>query len=72
MALNSYRKMRSLLPTVGLALTALTISVEGQSGIYNTTDCMAPTGEVSWTVAQPRYSNATVPIQEVGPLLEES
>jgi hypothetical protein len=59
--------MRSLRPTVGLALIALSISVDGQSGIYNTTDCMAPTGDVSWTVAQPRYYNATVPIQEVGP-----
>jgi hypothetical protein len=59
--------MRSLLPTVVLALTALFVPVEGQSNIYNTTDCMAPTGEVSWTVAQPRYSNATKSIQEVGP-----
>ncbi|KAE9373012.1 hypothetical protein N431DRAFT_337227 [Stipitochalara longipes BDJ] len=59
--------MRSLLSIVVLALTTLSFSVEGQSNIYNTTDCLATSGEVSWTVAQPRYSNSTTSIQIVGP-----
>ena len=58
--------MHQFLSTV-VALAALTVSVRGQSGIYNNTECMAPDGKISWIVEQPRYYNATVPIQEVGP-----
>jgi hypothetical protein len=59
--------MHPHLSTVVLAFSALAVSVRGQSGIYNNTECMAPDGKITWTVEQPTYYNATVPIQEVGP-----
>jgi hypothetical protein len=50
-----------------LSFTALVASVRSQSGIYNNTECMAPDGNITWTVEDPRYYNATIPVQEVGP-----
>ena len=60
-------KMLPRLSTAVLTLMTLVVSVQSQSGIYNNTECMAPDGKISWTVQQPRYYNATVSIQEVGP-----